>query len=112
MPPVHSEDSEERLPPERIEGDTEPEPLRVVPARLPARLRGFPGITRLRVRVSAEGTATRVDIVGKSGEDQADEAARSAVRRWTFTPAFRGGEPVEGEIEVEFGFDEGDDAPF
>ena len=49
----------------------------------------------LRVLISAGGTVSDVAFLRHAQEDASfDAAAASAVRRWTFSPAQKNGEPV------------------
>lgn len=76
-----------------------------------ARRRGLEGVVRLDVRVSAEGIPTAVKVRESSGHESLDEAALTAVWHWRFSPARRGGEPVEGAVVVPVRFNlEGDAA--
>jgi protein TonB len=59
-----------------------------------ARIRGWEGVVRLRVRVSADGRCEQVEIQRGSGHEALDEAALQAVRQWRFVPARRGDTPV------------------
>lgn len=76
-----------------------------------ARRRGLEGVVRLDVRVSAEGIPIAVKVRESSGHESLDEAALTAVWHWRFSPARRGGEPVEGAVVVPVRFNlEGDSA--
>jgi protein TonB len=76
-----------------------------------ARRRGLEGVVRLDVRVSSEGIPTAVKVRESSGHESLDEAALTAVWHWRFSPARRGGEPVEGAVVVPVRFNlEGDAA--
>ena len=76
-----------------------------------ARRRGLEGVERLDVRVSAEGIPIAVKVRESSGHESLDEAALTAVWHWRFSPARRGGEPVEGAVVVPVRFNlEGDSA--
>jgi protein TonB len=55
---------------------------------------GEAGRVRLMVQVLADGRVGEVSVVESSGYARLDEAAIEAIRRWRFTPATRGGEPV------------------
>jgi iron complex outermembrane receptor protein len=55
------------------------------------------------VTVDTQGNVTKVDVVESGGADM-DDAAIAAVRRWTFHPALRGGQPVASRIRVPFHF--------
>lgn len=62
------------------------------------------GEVRLRVRVSAEGSAEQVLLHASSGHPRLDAAALAAVRAWRFTPAHRDGVAVAGWVEVPIQF--------
>jgi protein TonB len=75
-----------------------PKLVRYHPPAYPAlaRRRGVQGTVVLSVRVSARGEVTEVRFVRRVGEDVGiDEAAEAAARRARFSPATRGGTPVE-----------------
>ena len=57
------------------------------------------------IHVSANGTATGVDIMESSGVDVLDQAAVDAVRKWHFHPAMQGGEPVPFDMPFRFVFE-------
>lgn len=61
---------------------------------------GEEGVVHLRVRVSAEGAAERVELKKSSGFSRLDEAARETVARWQFVPARRGHAPVVAWVVV------------
>lgn len=69
-----------------------------------ARKRGMEGRVVLRVQVRRDGTVRTVDVQSSTGFAILDRAARSAVLRWRFAPATRGGMAVEGEVLVPFDF--------
>ncbi len=53
------------------------------------------GTTRMSLQVSAQGRVTSCSVTGSSGNSSLDSAACSlAQRRYRFTPATRGGQPV------------------
>lgn len=62
------------------------------------------GRVLLRVFVSADGRAERVEIRTPSGFDRLDHAAREAVIRWRFVPARRGDEQVAAWVQVPIVF--------
>jgi protein TonB len=62
------------------------------------------GTVRLRVKVSAGGTAESVEISQSSGFGRLDETARAAVERWRFIPARRGEEAIESWVIVPVRF--------
>lgn len=54
--------------------------------------------------MSPEGEPVRWEVEESSGYDRLDEAALSAVERWRFEPARRGGRSVEAEVVVPMEF--------
>lgn len=69
-----------------------------------SRRRGETGRVLLRVFVSADGHAERVEINASSGFELLDAAAREAVVRWRFVPARRGPEKVAAWVLVPISF--------
>jgi protein TonB len=69
-----------------------------------AQRRGLSGTVLLRIHVGADGEPQSVDLVQGSGARELDRAAVEAVRRWRFAPATRGGQPVEGSVQVPITF--------
>jgi len=65
-----------------------------------ARRAGEQGTVMLRVLVSREGTAVRVELDKSSGSPHLDAAARETVKAWRFTPARRGAEAIESWMVV------------
>ena len=65
-----------------------------------ARRAGEQGTVMLRVLVSRDGTAARVEIDKSSGSPHLDAAARETVKAWRFAPARRGGEAIESRVVV------------
>lgn len=65
-----------------------------------ARRAGEQGTVVLRVLVSLDGAATRVELERSSGSATLDSAALDAVQRWRFVPARRGATPVEAWVKV------------
>lgn len=76
--------------------------LRNPPPRYPltARRNGDEGTVMLRVLVTTEGTAARVELDRTSGSASLDGAALEAVRNWRFVPARRGSQNVEDWVRV------------
>jgi len=76
--------------------------LRNPPPRYPlaARRSGDEGTVMLRVLVTSEGTAARVELDRSSGSASLDGAALEAVRNWRFVPARRGSQNVEDWVRV------------
>jgi protein TonB len=54
----------------------------------------------LRVLVTREGAASRVEIEKGSGSVHLDAAAQETVKAWRFTPARRGAEAIESWMRV------------
>lgn len=69
-----------------------------------SRRRGETGRVLLRVYVSADGLAERVELRASSGFERLDAAAREAVARWRFVPARRGDEKVAAWVLVPISF--------
>ena len=69
-----------------------------------ARRRGQQGRVVLEVSVSAEGMPVSVRVAQSSGYPSLDTAAQTAVERWRFVPATRGGAPVSAVAEVPVRF--------
>ncbi len=65
---------------------------------------GEAGTVILKVLVTREGLAARVEVETSSGSDALDRSARTTVERWRFTPARRGDEAVEGWVRVPIAF--------
>lgn len=65
-----------------------------------ARRAGEQGTVMLRVLVTREGAAARVQVERSSGSAHLDHAALEAVRAWRFTPARQGGERIESWMLV------------
>jgi protein TonB len=69
-----------------------------------ARRRGEQGRVYLRVYVSSEGSALRVEVRTSSASTLLDQAAKDAVERWRFVPAKQGDQPVEAWVVVPIVF--------
>lgn len=65
---------------------------------------GWEGRVLLRVHVLANGKPDSVDIKTGSGRKMLDEAAVAAVSKWSFVPAKRGDEAVDGWVNVPIDF--------
>jgi protein TonB len=65
-----------------------------------ARRAGEQGTVMLRVLVTREGTAARVEIDRSSGSPHLDAAARETVKAWRFTPGRRGADAIESWMVV------------
>lgn len=62
------------------------------------------GRVLVRVLVSPEGRAARVELARSSGHERLDRSALEAVSRWRFVPARRGGETVAAPVLVPVDF--------
>jgi TonB family protein len=58
------------------------------------------GRATVTVTVERDGSVSAAEIAESAGEDALDEAALAAVRRWRFSPARRGGEPIRSRIRL------------
>lgn len=66
--------------------------------------RGWEGTVLLRVHVLASGKPGEIQIQKSSGRTQLDDAAQSAVKRWSFVPAKQGDTPIDGWVSVPIDF--------
>jgi protein TonB len=66
--------------------------------------RNWEGTVLLRVHVLASGKPGEVQLQKTSGHDQLDDAALAAVKRWSFAPAKRGNDPIDGWVSVPIDF--------
>jgi protein TonB len=71
---------------------------------LGARQRGEEGTVVLDVNVAASGRASDVTLVTSSGFPALDRAAERAAAQARFTPAMRGGRPVESTARLTLVF--------
>ncbi len=69
-----------------------------------AQRRGWEGTVLLRVHVLANGKPSDIQIQQSSGRDALDNAAISAVKRWSFVPAKRGDQSIAGWVSVPLEF--------
>lgn len=65
---------------------------------------GEEGLVLLRVLVSTDGLAEKVEINKSSGFSRLDEAARKTVLKWQFKPAQRGNTPIADWVQVPVNF--------
>lgn len=65
---------------------------------------GEQGKVLLRVLVSADGRAERVELKGSSGSTRLDRAALDAVRQWRFVPARQGEKTLAAWVLVPISF--------
>ncbi len=80
--------------------------LRNTKPRYPASARrnGESGTVLLKVLVTREGLAGRIELESSSGYNALDQSALETVKRWRFTPAQRGGDPIETWVRVPIEF--------
>ncbi|MGA2107089.1 MAG: energy transducer TonB [Syntrophorhabdales bacterium] len=73
-----------------------------------ARRAGREGIVTVRVLVGTDGKPVSVTIRVTSGHEDFDNAALQAVKKWLFSPARRGKEPVASfhDVRIRFRLDE------
>lgn len=69
-----------------------------------ARRMGEQGRVLLRVLVTADGAAERVELKSSSGAQRLDRAAIEAVQHWRFVPARQGGQAVSAWVVVPISF--------
>ena len=65
---------------------------------------GLEGAVTLRLRISARGAVTAVEVVRSSGHDILDEAAVNAARRFRAKPARRHGQPIARDVKIDIQF--------
>lgn len=65
---------------------------------------GEEGRVMLRVLVTKEGDAERVEIESGSGSSRLDKAALEAVKKWRFIPAKRNNQPISAYVIVPIQF--------
>lgn len=85
----------------------QPTPLSTPAPRYPpeALRMGIGGTVKVRVAVTPDGRVDRLELAETSGNRYLDRAALETVRRWTFRPAMRNGQPVQAEVVVPIQFD-------
>lgn len=83
-----------------------PRAVRTPPPDYPEALgcEGIGGRVDLRITITPQGGVGTVALQRSSGQPLLDEAAIAAVRTWEFTPATRGGRPVQSTIAVPMSF--------
>lgn len=69
-----------------------------------AREEGEEGVVLLRVRISRGGLPEEIVLDRSSGFPALDRAAIAGVKRWSFTPARLGDDPVEAWMRVPIRF--------
>jgi protein TonB len=78
---------------------------RIAPA-YPAisRRQGEEGVVSFRVLVDEKGRPLEVNVLRSSGFPRLDDAARQAIKRWSFVPPTRGGQAVRSWSRVQVRF--------
>ncbi|MGO9014224.1 MAG: energy transducer TonB [Dissulfurispiraceae bacterium] len=69
-----------------------------------ARRMRIEGMVMLKVLVSRQGIALKVEMAHSSGYEILDKAAAGAVKNWRFVPARQGDSPVEEWVQVPVAF--------
>ncbi len=69
-----------------------------------AKRTGREGVVTVRALVGVDGKPASVTVLKTSGYDDFDNAAVTAVKKWRFSPARRGKEPVESFHDVRIRF--------
>jgi protein TonB len=69
-----------------------------------ARQRGIEGDVLLKVLVSSQGKALRVEIIKSSGSQMLDFSAQDTIKNWRFIPASLDNQAVEASVIVPISF--------
>lgn len=69
-----------------------------------ARRMRMEGTVMLKVLVSRQGTAVKVEVAQTSGYEILDKAAAESVKNWQFVPARQGDKPLEEWVQVPVAF--------
>jgi len=69
-----------------------------------ARREGREGRVLLRVLIDEQGKSKTVEVTRSSGSAALDRAAREAISRWRFDPAYSGEKPVETWVNIPIDF--------
>jgi len=69
-----------------------------------ARQRGIEGDVFLKVLVSSEGRALKVEIIKSSGSQMLDFSAQDTIKNWRFIPASLDNQAVEANVIVPISF--------
>ncbi len=105
--PVAKKPEAKPKPAAKLNRDPSPLAGNQAPKYPPQALRsGVEGSVSVRVEVDANGNATDVQVVERSGERSRDldRAVTDAVRRWRFEPAMKDGKAVAGAVVVPVEF--------
>lgn len=87
--------------------DTPPQPTAKFPPQYPSSLlqKKITGKVLIACVIDISGKISSSNVRQSSGNRELDQAALSAVTRWKFKPAQKGGRPVKGSIVVPFNFE-------
>lgn len=87
--------------------DSPPTPVNKLPPTYPSSLlsKGVGGRVLVTCMVDAEGRVTGTSIKQSSGHPELDKAAISAVNKWKFKPATKGGRKIKASCVVPFNFE-------
>ncbi|MDB5414444.1 MAG: putative TonB, C-terminal, partial [Rubritepida sp.] len=69
-----------------------------------SRLRGEQGAVVLELSVNVDGRVVSAQVLGSSGSQALDEAARRTVAEWRLRPATVDGQPVPGAVRTTIHF--------
>lgn len=87
-------------------GDLSSTMISATPPRYPKESRRLreQGVVLLRLLLGTDGRVADISVAKSSGHPRLDQAALSAVRRWRWSPAIRGGVAVQikGLVEIPF----------
>jgi TonB family protein len=72
---------------------------------LEAREKGYKGEVLLRIEVLSDGRVGQIDIRKSSGYEILDQSALSAVKKWKFIPAQKGGVSIPAWVNLPIKFD-------
>ena len=70
-----------------------------------SRRNGEQGIATFRILVDEKGKPLEVTVLKSSGFSRLDDAAKQAIRKWTFVPPSRNGAPVRSYSRVQVRFE-------
>lgn len=69
-----------------------------------AKRMGMEGMVMLKVLVSQDGGARKIEVAKSSGYEILDRAALEAVKNWRFVPARQGDSPIDEWVQVPVAF--------
>ena len=87
--------------------DTPPVPVNRLPPQYPSSLlkKGIGGKVIVSCVIDAKGNLSSSSIRQSSGHPELDKAALTAVGRWKFKPAVRGGKAFKATCNIPFNFE-------